>query len=351
MRNASLPLFIYGTGNGADKIIDEMHVRGLTPSGVFASDGFVRNRDFRGFHVTSYGEVCRENESFAIVLAFGTSRPDVIENIRKISREHTLFCPDMPIAGNIVFDSDFYRKSYDGICEFKESLCDEKSRCLVANIFTYNLTGDIAYLFADTDVNSDNTGDDSGIFHPEKYEVAADLGAYTGDTAEKLLSSAPNIKRIYAMEPEPHAYRKLKALSERENTCGKIIPINAAAWDTDTVLEFTELSGRGSSLEKNHHKGTRSIPVRAHITDDILSGENTVDYIKLDVEGAEYKALEGLRRTITKYHPEILVSAYHRPDDFITLPRLIKEMCPDCRFYLRREPCLPAWEINLYCIT
>ena len=50
------PVLIYGTGNGADKIIDELEKLGVTLTGVFASDGFVRSRTFRGFPVISYSE-------------------------------------------------------------------------------------------------------------------------------------------------------------------------------------------------------------------------------------------------------------------------------------------------------
>jgi hypothetical protein len=46
----------------------------------------------------------------------------------------------------------------------------------------------------------------------------------------------------------------------------------------------------------------------------------------------------------------MLVSAYHKPDDFITLPRLIQSICPNYRLYLRRTHCIPAWEIQICAI-
>ncbi len=48
------PVVLYGTGNGADKILDQLIARNIPVSGVFASSGFVRNRTFRGFPVESY---------------------------------------------------------------------------------------------------------------------------------------------------------------------------------------------------------------------------------------------------------------------------------------------------------
>ncbi|MBR3057185.1 MAG: FkbM family methyltransferase [Clostridiales bacterium] len=48
------PVVLYGTGNGADKILDQLIARNIPVSGVFASSGFVRNRTFRSFPVESY---------------------------------------------------------------------------------------------------------------------------------------------------------------------------------------------------------------------------------------------------------------------------------------------------------
>ena len=47
------PIWLYGTGNGADKILDVLEARGIPVQGVFASDGFVRSRVFRGMPVRS----------------------------------------------------------------------------------------------------------------------------------------------------------------------------------------------------------------------------------------------------------------------------------------------------------
>ena len=56
LASLSAPLVLYGTGDGADKILDVMEAKGLHADGVFASDGFVRKRTFRGMPVLSYRE-------------------------------------------------------------------------------------------------------------------------------------------------------------------------------------------------------------------------------------------------------------------------------------------------------
>ena len=53
----SKPIVLYGMGNGADKIADELERRGMEVAAYFASDDFVRGQLFRGKRVMKYAEV------------------------------------------------------------------------------------------------------------------------------------------------------------------------------------------------------------------------------------------------------------------------------------------------------
>ncbi len=346
--SSGLPLYIYGTGNGADRILDVMNAHGITASGVFASDGFVRNRVFRGFKVSSYSDVCNECADFAVVVAFGSSRPEVMANVDRIAAERTVFCPDVPAVGSTLFDSDFYRENYDKFNAVSELFADERSREVYSDIISYKLTGDIYYL------NHSAEADDpaKGILNLERYRSMLDLGAYTGDTVRSAIENMPKLERIIAVEPEPRAFRKL---TEYASSIEKplIVPVNAAAWDSDTTLNFTGGTGRGSTADaegRKSHRGQHSYDVAA-LTPDSSSKDFVIDFIKYDVEGAEARALRGSRRIINKYSPDLLVSLYHRSEDLFSLPFLVRELCPDHKLYLRRKHGFPAWDIELYAIS
>lgn len=60
-----------------------------------------------------------------------------------------------------------------------------------------------------------------------------------------------------------------------------------------------------------------------------------VDYIKLDIEGAELDMLRGAAKTITRYKPKMAISAYHRSEDLWTLANYVKSLRSDYEFKFR----------------
>ncbi|MDD7177491.1 MAG: FkbM family methyltransferase, partial [Lachnospiraceae bacterium] len=61
----------------------------------------------------------------------------------------------------------------------------------------------------------------------------------------------------------------------------------------------------------------------------------TISLLKMDIEGAEYQALLGAKNHIQNDHPVLAISVYHSNEDLLRIPRLIHDICPDYRFYLR----------------
>jgi len=54
-----------------------------------------------------------------------------------------------------------------------------------------------------------------------------------------------------------------------------------------------------------------------------------VGVIKLDVEGSESNVIAGAKETIKMYRPVLIVSLYHKGQDFFEIPRIVKELVPE----------------------
>ena len=44
LKKTDKPIVLYGMGNGADKIVSVLKAKGIDFKGIFASNGFVRNK-------------------------------------------------------------------------------------------------------------------------------------------------------------------------------------------------------------------------------------------------------------------------------------------------------------------
>lgn len=352
LASAKKPIVMYGMGNGADKILAICEKKGLEISDFFASDGFVRGHAFHGKTVLSYSTVKEKygEGNFIVLLSFASSLPDVIENIKRIAAESELYAPDVPVSGDNLFDMNFYVSHKTEFESAKKLLADEQSRLVFDNVIKYKLTGKIEYLF-DCDSNIDESYKD--ILHADAFEYTADLGAYNGDTARQLAEYSPNLKKIYALEPDRRNFRKLSEYAEREERF-KVLPYNLAAWDKSETLIFGAEGNRNSGVGQTpvNGKTAKLTEVAANSLDNILyeSGAERIDYIKFDVEGAEKEALEGCYKTIESFSPALLVSVYHRGEDLFALPLQLTERFPDYKLYLRKFRYIPAWDLNLYAI-
>ena len=58
LRETTLPIVLYGMGNGTDMVMEKLDEIGVKASEVFASDEFVRGHSFRGYKVEKYSDVC-----------------------------------------------------------------------------------------------------------------------------------------------------------------------------------------------------------------------------------------------------------------------------------------------------
>ena len=334
------PIFIYGMGDGAAKIMSVFRQYGIAVAGIFASDEFVRGHSFAGYRVHKLSEVEQMVDDFVIVLAFAAGYPELVGTIRALAKRHTLYVPDVPVIGGGLFDYKYCMEHLQELNTVYRSLADDESRRVLLSILQYKISGCIHYLDAVTAETEDIY---RGILKPGRAEHFVDLGAYNGDTIRELLEyTHHSYNTIHAVEPDKKNFKKLVGYIE-QNEMKRVNAYHCAAWCKDTELPFSSKSGRQSVLSPNGE----TLPARS--VDSLLNSE-PASFIKMDVEGFEREALWGASRTILRYQPKLAVAVYHRNEDIFELPLLIRQLCPKYKLYLRHKLYYPAWETNLYAI-
>lgn len=346
------PIVMYGMGDGAEKILSVMEEMGIRPAEFMASDEFVRGHSFRGYQVKRLSEIEAQYSDFLLVICFGTAVPGVMERVTALSEKYETVVPDVPVAGGGLFDGAFLTSHESELQEVRSLFADKRSLEVFGHLLRYRYTGDLSVLRAAESEKSEALS----LLRIGTNEIYMDLGAYDGDTVEEFLRlTGKRFEKIYAVEPDRRNYAKMRRRLYSLGS-GVFVHLNAAVTEEDGPVVFVRRSGRGAAVLGNAADGKasgsgnrRTETVDGRSVDSILGG-NRATIIKYDVEGSEEAALRGSAETIKKYKPRLIVSLYHRTEDYITLPLLIRELNPAYRLYLRHHPCIPAWDTNLYCI-
>lgn len=156
--------------------------------------------------------------------------------------------------------------------------------------------------------------------------IAVDIGANIGFHTLRLSRWAGSKGKVYAFEPDPHNF-ELLVHNVEANGCRNVVCLRKAVSDkTGQATLFLSPYNRGDHRLQAAPDGRPSVEVETVALDDILSSQPRVDLIKMDIQGAEYRALLGmeklLRRSpgaclISELSPELLENAGDDVDSFL----------------------------------
>lgn len=164
-------------------------------------------------------------------------------------------------------------------------------------------------------------------------EVFIDCGAMDMSTSlEFAYRTKDCYKRIVALEPDPVCQEicqdNLLFFSRKKRDCVHLLDCGAA--DIDGTLPFRRSVEPGGSCIVE--KSEENVPVKKI---DAIPGCVDATFIKIHIEGRELQALRGARETIARSRPTVAVSCYHNLEELLEIPLLLKQLCPDCRLYMR----------------
>lgn len=335
MKSHNLPIIIFGAGLMAAMVKDELEKFGVKISGYAVDSEYYKpNKTYLNRPIYNFAELEKTPDKYVFILGI-TDELNEGKRVLEFWQNKNIICYTMCNVFKYM-NYDYILKNHDKFTETFEMLADDFSKKTMLAYLKVKLTGDAKYNFP--------------VYVPNQYfnEITRggyiDCGAYTGDTVEKFITwSGGNYKKIFAIEADPDNFAKLEKFV-REKNYKDVEIFNCGVWHEKTQLTFNSDGNTSSGISAEGN-----VKISVDTIDNIVGDEN-IDFIKMDIEGAELNALRGAVKTIEKNKPTLAICVYHKIEDLITIPQFIKSICGDYEFYLRKHLINSDCELVLYAI-
>ncbi|MFN7992602.1 MAG: FkbM family methyltransferase [Bryobacteraceae bacterium] len=176
------------------------------------------------------------------------------------------------------------------------------------------------------------------FIHPG--DIVLDCGASDGDFTRVAL--AAGAKLVVSIEISPSSAECIRRNTAAEAAAGRVIVYPKGVWNKEDVmmLNVDDTNFAANSVVMRPETGHPSVQVPLTTIDKLVTELKLprVDFIKMDIEGAEIPALSGGHDTIANFKPRLAIATEHKPDDEYTIPAAVKKIRPDYR--MECGPCL-----------
>jgi FkbM family methyltransferase len=176
---------------------------------------------------------------------------------------------------------------------------------------------------------------------PRSGDVALDAGGCWGETALWLAHMVGPEGQVHTFEPTPgNRQLLLRNLSLNPVLAPRITvwddPLGPtpgeAVWIPDVIA-----AGATTFSAAGDRNGFPTLELRTQTIDAVVAraGIPHLDFLKVDVEGADLGVLHGAANTIRRDRPRLAVACYHKPDDLVTIPEFISSLGIKYHWYLQ----------------
>lgn len=170
---------------------------------------------------------------------------------------------------------------------------------------------------------------DFGSNHPVVFDCGANIGVFGRYAVSK------GAALVVAFEPSPENALCLKRNLSKEIEAKRVIVIEKGIWDSETTLRFSTKNTENPGSHSISAEGDLSVPVISIDSAVKELGIDRVAYIKMDIEGAECRAIKGAQHTIASMQPDLCVATEHTADYYknaVAVIELIKAIDPNYRY-------------------
>ena len=174
-------------------------------------------------------------------------------------------------------------------------------------------------------------------YQPAEGDVIVDLGAGRGEDTYVFSQAVGAAGTVWAIEPHPASYAALERLV-RANLLGNVRTLRYACVETPRALQIETMPVWESNYVREGDATATSYPVEGITADALLADVPRIDFLKMNIEGAERYALPGCRELLRRARFVCVAAHDFRADrgegeEFRTL-EFVREFLRDAGFEL-----------------
>lgn len=325
------PIVVLPAGRFIKIIIKTLGSYGIKVSKIADNDPLKHGRVFevenKNYEIESLKDVLAEcGNDYNYVIKSRGYRDELVEQLKQNGiQEDNIF--DAPVyLGDLLPQKSFLRKlevkeNAEQINEALNNLYDEESKQELAKL--------LAILIANAPVfkqcNSLEEYFNVPYIKLGEKEIFVDGGMYDGQTTKRFVELCPSYSKVYGFEANKEQIEKI---NENLKEYRDIVIYEKAVYSKADKLCFKSF-GEGSRLEENGECMVETVSI------DECNLKPT--YVKLDIEGAEYDAIEGMKNTIKNCSPKMAVAIYHSLEDHWRLINKMKEIDPEYKIAVKHH--------------
>lgn len=167
-------------------------------------------------------------------------------------------------------------------------------------------------------------------------DIAIDAGGCWGETTLYFAHEVGDTGKVYSFEFIPSNVKVLRAnVAKNPKLAPRIEIVEHPIWKTSGESLYYLDRGPGSWVRKDK-LDENYVKCMTESIDELVRKRNIprVNFIKMDIEGAELPALHGAENTIKKFKPKLVISLYHQLSDFTEIPKYLDSLNLGYEFYL-----------------
>jgi FkbM family methyltransferase len=323
----------YGAGDTGRRLLGFYHSLGVQVDFFCDSSPLKIGKSIDGVPCISIDELKKIKDDTLVIISAGAVH-EIVAILEANGLSRYKHVNGLQINNIKLFnDRSFYDEARENIIKLLKLLADEQSKKALHTLLIGMLAFQYDYKKTEEIKTDDQYFVDGIVFLNDESFV--DAGSYDGDTLREFINhSNGKFRDIHAIEMNYYTFKKLEKFVSTLDCQEKIHCHNAALYDNDGIIRY-DVNGTGSAI---NGEATGAEILNGHsVRLDKLLEKQRVTFIKMDIEGAEVRALRGSEGIIREQRPKCAICVYHDLRHLWEVPFLLHKFYPSYKLYLRHH--------------